>query len=215
MFRKLLLLAAVLILSASTASAYDLKDLLSKGKDALSGVNVSDAISGVVDGLTTTDRITPADLKGTWHYSAPAVCFKSENLLKKAGGSAAAATIEAKLAPYYRTAGLDKLSLTVNADSTFTMQAARLKLSGSLSSAPAGSQANLMFNFKAAGKIRIGSMEAYITKSHSGVSVMFDVSKLIQVVKLAGGITNNTSLQSVVSLLESYDGICAGFKLKK
>ena len=52
--------------------------------------SIGDALSGVL----TTDNLTPADLAGQWKYKAPAVVFKSDNLLEKAGGAAAAGVVD-------------------------------------------------------------------------------------------------------------------------
>ncbi|MDE5836948.1 MAG: DUF4923 family protein, partial [Paramuribaculum sp.] len=63
-------------------------------------------LKGMLGSLLSSDKITVKSLTGTWKYSAPAVTFKSSNLLKKAGGAAASSAIESKLSPYYSKAGL-------------------------------------------------------------------------------------------------------------
>ncbi len=142
--------------------------------------------------------------------------FKSDNVLKKAGGAAATATIEQKLQPYYDKLGLQNVTITIKgADGSFTMQMGKVKLTGTIETAPEGSEANFVCKFKAAGKINVGSVETYVTKSLSGVNVMFDATNLIKIVKLAGTLSKNSTVQSATKLLESYDGICAGFKLSK
>jgi hypothetical protein len=54
-----------------------------------------------------------------------------------------------------------------------------------------------------------------VTLSGSNLSVMFDVSKLQSLLSTMSSVTGNSTLSTVTSLLNSYDGICAGFKLKK
>jgi hypothetical protein len=150
---------------------------------------------------------------GTWNYSSPAVCFKSDNLLKKAGGSAVASTIENKLAPYYKKSGIEKLVLTISSDGSFTMKFGKGSVSGTITE---GSDGIMTFKFKALSKYNITSMNAYVTMSGtSAMSLTFDVSKLSSLVKMAGSVSGNSTIQSVSSLLDSYDGICAGFKLTK
>lgn len=213
---KRLLICAALAAAVCTASAstFDIKDLLNKGKDVLG--NNADVVGSIADGLLSTDKITVADLDGTWHSQGPAVVFKSDNVLKKAGGAAATATIEQKLQPIYNKLGLQNATLTVTgADGKFTLQMGKMKLSGTIEPAPEGSEANFVCKFKAAGKVGMGSVETYVTKSVSGVNVMFDATNLIKIVKLAGTISKNTTVQTATKLLESYDGICAGFKLSK
>ncbi len=108
------------------------------------------AIGSILGNVLGKSDVTPADLEGTWNYTAPAVTFKSENLLKKAGGAAASATIENKIKPYYQRAGLENLVLTVANDSTFTMKLKRGSLSGSI--AQGTEKGILVFKFKAAGR---------------------------------------------------------------
>lgn len=181
--------------------------------DSKSGSGLGNLIGGVIGGLLSTDKVETKSMVGTWNYTSPAVCFKSENFLQKAGGSAIAATLEGKLAPYYKTAGLDKLVLTVNEDNTFTMQSGKIKLAGTIETDGEG---EVYFQFQAFGKLNIGKMKAYVTLTAGRqMSLMFDVTKLVQIVKAVGSISGSTAVKGVTSLLESYDGICAGFKLTK
>ena len=76
-------------------------------------------------------------------------------------------------------------------------------------------EGNLRFNFNALGKIKLGSMSAFATKSGSTLNLTFDVSKLIAIVKTVASDTNNSTMTAMTKLLESYDGLYAGFKLKK
>lgn len=170
------------------------------------------SIGDVIQNVISTDNIDVKDLVGTWTYSAPAVAFKSDNLLQKAGGAAAASTIENKLANYYRYARIQSMTLIVKEDSTFTMSFNKLKLSGDISKDTEG---NFFFNYKVAGKINIGSVQTYVTKSGDTLNVMYDISKLVTLLQKVSTYTQNSTISAVTSLLSSYDGITAGFKLKK
>lgn len=210
---KNLIACTIVLLASANAHAFDLKDLIPKSG---SGSSVSDVIGGLVDGVLSTDKLTVADIAGTWNYADPSVSFKSDNLLKKAGGAAAATAIETKLSPFYKKAGLEKMVVTINDDKSFTIAAGKTKLSGTVAEATDGSQSNFTFNFKAFGKMNIGKVDAYVVKGATGsMSLMFDVSKLIQIARTAGSLTGNSSIKSITAMLESYDGLCAGFKLKK
>ena len=93
------------------------------------------------------------------------------------------------------------------------MQFGRGSLKGSITKDQDG---DIVFQFKALGKVNVGSMKTYVTMSGSSdMSLTFDVSKLISIIKAVGSISGNSSIKSISTLLESYDGICAGFKLKK
>lgn len=212
---RFLAILAIVAVSAMTASASgDLKDLLKSASSAASSgsnSNALGAIGNVISNLTASSSFEIADLRGTWVYDSPAVTFKSDNALQKVGGAAAASTIENKLAPYYKTAGITSLKLTVDENDNFTMALSKGSLKGTVSK---DEQGNLEFNFNAFGKIKLGKVSAYATKSGNTLNLTFDVSKLVSIVKTVSSVAGIASLNTMSSLLSSYDGIYAGFKLK-
>lgn len=195
----------------------DLKDILnavgSKSGSSSSGTSAADAlgkIGSVISGLTATSDFELTDLVGTWNYESPAVTFQSDNALQKVGGAAAATAIEEKLVPYYKTAGIDAMVLTVAEDMTFSMKLKRGSLSGTISK---DDQNNLEFNFSAFGKVNIGKVSAFATKSGNTLNLTFDISKLVSIMKTVASVANISSLNTITSLLSSYEGIYAGFKM--
>lgn len=174
---------------------------------------LGDLISGVAGALGFGNSGASIEkLSGTWNYKAPAVAFKSDNLLMKAGGMAAASTVEKKLEPYYKTAGLDRLVLTINPDSTFTFKT-RTTLSGTITH---DKESGLyIFNFKAFKKISIGSMKAYIQLTGSNMELTFDVTKLVGIIEKVASISGSKTVKGVSALLDQYDGLTAGFELKR
>lgn len=200
--------------SAATTTDSPLNGLLNglkKGGSDSGSSDIGNALGGLVSGLLGNDKISPESMVGTWTYVSPAVCFQSDNFLQKAGGAAAAGTIEGKLEPYFKRFGLDKLEMTIDKDLNFTMKSGKLQATGTITIA----DKEVYFNFSAMGKINLGKIRTYVTQSGSSMSVMFDVSKLMSVVKAVSSITGSTTVSAATKLLESYDGICAGFKLKK
>lgn len=214
--------------SAARASEWDINDILgnlgsgrseqtsTKKTDDTSkkGGSLGDLLSGVANkfGLGSSS-LTIEKLVGTWKYSGPAVSFKSDNLLLKAGGAAAATQVESKLEPYYRTAGLTSLMLTVAEDSTFTFKARLITLTGTMSRN--SESGNFIFTFKALKSINVGSMESYIVMNGNKMELTFDVSKLLVLVEKAGKISGNSTIKSVSTLLNQYDGMTAGFELER
>lgn len=218
---KKMILALALCVSLSACASNPLGALLGGGNSSSTeqtssskgGSSLTDIIGGVVGGLISTDKVDVNKMVGTWTYTSPAVSFKSENFLQKAGGAAMAGTIEGKLAPYYKTAGLNKLVLTINEDKTFVMQSGKITARGTVETDGKG---EVYFNFKALGAIPAGKMKAYITMTAGKqMSLMFDVTKLVAVIKMVGSVSGSTAIKGVSSILDSYDGICAGFKLNK
>ena len=174
--------------------------------------SLGSTVGDVIQNLISTNNLKVEDLVGTWEYSAPAVAFKSDDLLKKAGGAAAASTVEAKLSTYYKLAKIQSMKLEINADSTFTMSFKKVTLKGDITTDADG---NFYFNYKVAGRINIGTIQTYLTKSGNTLNVMYDVSKLITIIEKVGSYTGNSTVKGVSSLLSGYDGITAGFKLTK
>lgn len=217
-----------LILSTSlsaSAAGWDISDLLGKVSSASAdstktsagsskGGNLGGLLSGVANALGLgSSNLTVDKMVGTWNYTNPAVSFKSDNFLLKAGGAAAAQQIESKLAPYYKTAGLTSLVLTIAEDSTFTFKARMANLNGTIEkNAETG---NFIFNFKAFKKIKIGSMEAFIVMNGNKMELTFDVTKLMTLVEKAGSLTGNSTIKGLSALLKQYDGLTAGFELQR
>ena len=186
----------------------------SSSSSSSSGSSLGDALTGLVSGLLSTDKVTPADMVGTWKYSAPAVCFQSDNFLQKAGGSAAAGVIENKLAPYYKKFGFNKLQLTIDEEKNFSMNLGIIPLKGTVD---ADGNGNVYFNFTALGTVSLGKMKAYVNMGagKSSMELMFDVSQLMKIIKAVASVSGSSTISTVSDLLNSYDGICAGFKLNK
>ena len=217
-----------LILSTSlsaSAAGWDISDLLGKvslasadstktSAGSSKGGNLGGLLSGVANALGLgSSNLTVDKMVGTWNYTNPAVSFKSDNFLLKAGGAAAAQQIESKLAPYYKTAGLTSLVLTIAEDSTFTFKARMANLNGTIEkNAETG---NFIFNFKAFKKIKIGSMEAFIVMNGNKMELTFDVTKLMTLVEKAGSLTGNSTIKGLSALLKQYDGLTAGFELQR
>lgn len=223
MKKLITLLFALIVLSSApmAQAAPDITDLLKGalgsgnsggdkgGNTALSG------LQGLVEGLISKSNLTEADLVGSWKYNKPAVAFKSSDLLKKAGGAAASGVIEEKLSPYYEKAGIDNLTAVFNDDGTFKFQLKRGALLGTYAKDPESENGDFIFQFKAAGKIPLGQFKAHVEKVGSKITITFDASKLITLVNTIASVSGQSTLKSVASMLNSYDGLNCGFELMK
>ncbi len=178
------------------------------GSDLLGG------LGSILSNITATTNFSLDDLTGTWNYSAPAVSFESDNALQKIGGAAAATTIENKMATYYNKLGFNAIVLTIDADHNFTMTMKYGSLKGSIAKSEAA-DGKLAFKFSALDKISLGEVAAMAKKSGSTLTLTFDISKLVEVLRTVNKYAKNSTLSTVESLLSSYDGIYAGFKLTK
>lgn len=190
-------LIAVLSLVASNSQAQSLKDLLNR-----------DNISKVVNALTGNEAAI--DMTGTWTYSGSAVEFESDNLLMKAGGTAAATMAENKLNEQLSKVGIreGQMSFTFNADSTFTSTVGKKKLSGTYSYNAATKQVDLKY-------LRLLNLHAKVNCTSGSMDLLFNSDKLLKLMSFIGSKSNSTALKTVSSLADSYDGMMLGFGLKK
>lgn len=179
-----------------------------------SAVNPLEAITGIVGAVTATDKFEVSSLEGTWKYTSPAITFKSDNAVNNIGGAAASATIEAKLASYYKKLGLNTAVFTFDAEGNFTLALKKVTLKGTVTkNDDAGA---LTFNFASNSGYNIGAVSAFATKDATGVlQLTFDASRVIDIVTKVAEYANNSTLSTVSTMLNSYDNIYAGAKFKK
>lgn len=195
----MLLLAVTM--APACACAQSLSDIFKKGS----------TITNVLEGVFSKSDLTVADLAGEWTSSGPAVCFKGDDLLKKAGGIAAAAAIESKLDPYYQKYGLNGAVITIDNDGNFTMSIKKMRLSGTVA-AIESEKGTFDFNFTALGKVKIGSIKGYVQKTSNSIDFMFDATKLKDIMSAVANFSGISLAKTISSLLDSYDGLCVGFK---
>ena len=222
---KKIIISALALAIAASASAFDPKDLLGKLKgdttsttsssssDDTNSGGILGAIGGLISNVTANNKFSVDDIVGTWNYTSPAVSFESDNALMKIGGAGAATAVEEKLSPYYNQLGFNKTVLTVEADHSFTMKLGLLSLKGTIEKDETDN--GLVFNFSAFGKISLGQVKALPTPSGSTLNLTFDATRLIEILTKISSTLNISTLKTVTSLLDNYDGIYMGFKLKK
>lgn len=205
---KIILLSIMIsVVSVENASA-DLTDLFGKIGEAIENGSVEDMIEGVF----STSDIEVADIAGEWTSEGSAVCFQSEDFLNKAGGVVAASTLETKLNPYFEKYGLTGAVFNIKEDGTFTLNVKQVSLQGFITKSE---DENFVFTFEAFGKMKVGELKTYVQKTSKSMDIMFDASKLQSLVKTIASLIKIEVVQTVSSLLNSYEGICVGFELKK
>lgn len=205
---KIFMAGALLATSAMTMNAQSLGDLLG----GLGGGNskAGDMIGSLVDGIFTKSNLSLDDLVGEYKSEGPAVTFKSDNFLQKAGGLAGAAKIESELKPYYEKYGLNNMTLTVDADHNFTMVIKGISLKGDITKDE--SAGTFDFNFSVMG-LKIGKFTAYVEKSGRNLNLMFDATKLKDFISAVAKFTGNSMAKALGTILDSYEGACIGFKM--
>lgn len=221
---KKIILSALAASVAASASAFDPKDLLGNlGKlngdsttttgDSQSTGGVLGSLGSLIGNVVANNKFSIDDLVGTWSYSSPAVSFHSENALMKIGGAGAATAVENQLAPYYQRLGFTNTSLTVDADHNFTLKMGLLVLKGTVEKDEEDN--GLVFNFNAFGKISLGKVKANATKAGKTLNLTFDATRLIQMLTKISSKLNIKTLSTLSTILNNYDGIYIGYKLKQ
>ena len=190
-------LAAAFLLSATPGQAQSLKDLFNKD-------NISKVVSAV------TGKHADIDMTGTWTYVGSAIEFESDNLLQKAGGAAAASVAESKLNEQLSKIGVKegKMNFTFNADSTFTSTFGKKTMKGTYSYDASTDQIELKY-------LRLLNLHAKVNCTDNTMELLFNSDKLLKLLVFLGSKSSSTTLKTISSLAESYDGMMLGFELKK
>jgi hypothetical protein len=170
----------------------------------------SSIISGILNNVIGSGTFSKQDLCAhTWKYSKPGCAFTSENLLAKAGGEIAANKVEEKLSEYYSKFGFSSSNtyFTFKTDGTFAA-----KIDGK------SWQGNYTFDEKTHAiqmKGLILSMSGYATKTANGISLLFDQTKLLNLIKTMGALKGSSTLSAIGTIANNYDGMRVGFEMTK
>ena len=203
-------LSACIIASSTfvSASAFDIKDLLNQAGQALDNGSVTDIIEGVL----STSNLEVKDLAGVWTSTGSAVAFQSEDLLSQAGGVAMASTLESKINPYFTKYGIVGSVITIQTDGSFSMSLKKTTLKGKIVK---GENNKFILSFEAFGKNNLGNVNLYIQKTSTSMDLMFDASKLKTILSSIASLSKKGLGNSLNTFLNSYNGICIGFKMSK
>lgn len=186
----------------------------SQSQSTSKGSGLGNTLTNLLEGVFSSSNITADDLCGVWTSNGPAVCFQSDGFLQKAGGIAAASVVENKLAPYYEQYGLNGAVITINTDRTFTMKTKMLTLRGTIEQS-ANQKGVFEFTFTALGSFKLGSVTTYVEKTSNTMRLMFDATKLKNLVSMVAKYTGINLAKTLGTILDSYEGLCVGFRLEK
>ena len=170
----------------------------------------SSIINGILNNVIGSGTFSKQDLCAhTWKYSKPGCAFTSENLLAQAGGEFAANKVEEKLSEYYSKFGFSSSNtyFTFKTDGTFAA-----KIDGK------SWQGNYTFDEKTHAiqmKGLLLSMSGYATKTTNGISLLFDQTKLLNLIKTMGALKGSSTLSAIGTIANNYDGMRVGFEMTK
>lgn len=204
--KKHLVSLAVLALALSTSNA---------GAQSLSDILNSSVTQTVVSAITGGETLSAASIAGTWYYSGPAVKLTSDNAITEAAGTLATSQIESKLSEYFATAGIttSDLYFTFDESSNFSCTLKSKTISGTYTLN--SSEGSITLQPSALSQVGISSMTASTSISSGSMEILFDANVLLSLVSTLSSVSGNSTLQSVNSLLEAYDGIQIGFEMSQ
>lgn len=128
----------------------------------------------------------------------------------KAGGAVAANAAENKLNEQLARVGIKEgqMSFTFNADSTFTAKVGAKSIKGTYSYDASTQNASLKF-------MKLIPLNAKINCTSANMDLLFNSDKLLKLITLISSKSNNSTLKTIGSLANSYDGMMLGFALKR
>lgn len=202
MLRKIILLLFAFTVY-SGASAQDWKSILGGIAN-----KVEETVTQVKDGVS---------IVGTWQYVKPDCKFESDDLLSKAGGEVAAKKVEDEMAKHLSKLGFnEKTVYTFNADSTYTSTVGGRTVNGTYSynkdtkEVTMKTKLGLKFNAKVSVSMLNGGNK---------MSLLFKADKLMSLAQTVTGAlsgkTSNSTVSTINTVLEQYDGLLLGFEMQK
>ena len=169
----------------------------------------SSIVNGILNNVIGSGTFKKEDLCHTWKYSKPGCAFTSENLLAKAGGEVAATKIEEQLAGYYTKFGITSSNtyFTFNTDGSFNAKIDGKSWNGTYTFDEKTHEIHL--------KGLLLSASGYATKTITGISLLFDQKKLLNLIKTLSAFKGSSTLSAVGSIANNFDGARVGFEMAK
>lgn len=214
--RKPIIMAA--LLGTLLLSSCGTPSLGTQGTGFLSGANAgttggaASALGSVLTNLLGgSSTVTVSDLQGTWTYRKADCVFETQNLLLKAGGEMAATKIESQLESQLGKVGITPgaCSFTFNSDGTYVATIGQYNLTGNYT---LNTKSNTLTMTYLAG---IGRISPKVVKTGASISLLFEGDKLLSMVQKVGKLSSNSTVSSLSSLINSYDGMLVGMQLSK
>lgn len=169
----------------------------------------SNTIGNVITSVIGAQKVSAADLVGSWSYSSPGCAFTSEKLLAQAGGEVVAAQIKSKVLPYYQKIGISSQNTTItfNQDGTYSASFRGTPMSGKWIYDEASSKVTLQG--------LLLNINCYAKRNTNGIGLLFEAKKLLTLLQTAAAMSGNSNIQTVGEISKSYDGVRLGFDFSK
>jgi hypothetical protein len=176
--------------------------------NVLSTVASGSGLGNMLQSVLGLDKMTKANLVGTWTYNQPGCAFTSQELLAQAGGEVVASTLKEKLQPSFQKVGINSssTSITFNQDGTFSAKIAGKAWSGRYTFDEATYKVNLQG--------LLLNINCYAKKNSDGIALLFEASKLLTILQTMTAMSGNATAKTIGDIAGSYDGLRVGFDFK-
>lgn len=168
-----------------------------------------ETLGNIITSVIGLDKLKTKNIVGTWKYNGPGCAFTSDNALAKAGGEVAATEIESKLQTTYDKFGItsDNTVITFNENGTFSAKIHGRTLNGNWTFDESASMITM--------KTTLLNLNAYAKRNTTGISILFEATKLLTLMQTVAALSGNSTLQTVGDLSKNYDGLRIGFDMKQ
>lgn len=198
--KRILLLAALLVMTGGTLRAQNWQELLKQTATSLGD-------------RATEGKLTQYALPGSWSYTAPGVRFEGESAASDPGAALITSMVKEQLAKVYEKLGIQAGSSTVTFDNkgNFTVAVGEQKASGSYEYDAATHTISVRPSDEKLAKIEAVAGRAYL--SGSELQLLFPITRLLE---LAQSVSSQaSSLEAVSTLLSSYKDLYIGFAFER
>lgn len=214
-FSTLILAASLCLSSCGSVGTSALGGILGGGATDSALGNAGSTILNSLLGSLLGSTMTEQTIVGTWTYQQPEVRFESENLLAKAGGEVAAASIEQKLSTYLSKIGISQgaTTYTFNEDKTFSIATGSKTISTGTYTFDASSKTLTM-----QGSLGLLNQTCTVGMDGTNLCLLFDADKMLTAVNAVGSVLGkaNSTLGSITNILGSnYKGMKLGFQMAR
>ena len=218
--KKIVFVFVMLFAAGTSVYSQSWKDALSKvvggvAESAAENTGVLGNVLGTIIGNAVP--LSKSTLQGTWNYEGAACVLESENALSNIGGAVVAEKVESKLDTYLGKLGVSKgncaFTFQENDSCIFSIKNRSLRGTYRLNA----EEKKIDFSFLY-GNLNINTHVAYQV---TDMNIVFDADKLMSLLQKtlsavsSLNMSNAATLKTITTLLESYDGMMVGMKLKK
>lgn len=151
-------------------------------------------------------------LTGTWDYKGSSIQFKTDNLLKKAGGKAITSSLQKSIDNELAKIGIEEgvTTFTFESDGKFYHTTRGKKFSGKYTYDSSTGQLTLKY-------LNHLPLKTTVSESLGGskISLLFEANEFLSMIDIIGKLTGVSIIKGVSSIVNSYDGLMIGLVLQK